>query len=196
MTDVVTILDDDGALVVVTEPQTVVIAEVNTDIELVTVDEQQTVVITETVDTDSVVTITDDLNVVITEEDAQVIVTLGEQGPPGRDGTNGGDTVQVSFSYGDATPAIITTAIAGKIIYRVAVHISVPFDGAGASLTIGDALVTYRLASAIEIDPTIVGSSETSPAYAYGVDTQILLSIDPGAGASQGSGLVTMYIQQ
>lgn len=129
------------------------------------------------------------------------VVTLGTQGPPGAAGVqgppgSGGGAIEINFAFGDATPATLITATAGKIVYGIGVHIRVPFDGVGAQVTVGDAGDLDRLMTAVENDLTSVGSNETNPAYAYGSNTQLLLSITPGAGASQGSGLVTIYIQQ
>jgi hypothetical protein len=78
----------------------------------------------------------------------------------------------------------------------VQIHIRVPFDGIGAALTVGDAGDTDRLMAAADNDPTAVGSYTTTPAYAYGSDTGLTLGITPGAGASQGAGVLVLYIQQ
>lgn len=157
----------------------------------VTVYEEQIVVVTN--DTPTQVHVSNDVTNVITE---------GKQGPPGTQGPIGpvgpgaSGAIEINFAFGDATPAILVTAPAGKLIFGVSLHIRVPFDGAGASLTVGDAGDLDRLMTAVENVPTSVGSNTTNPAYAYGVDTQLLLSITAGAGATQGSGLATIYIQQ
>lgn len=104
--------------------------------------------------------------------------------------------VEMNFAYGDATPATIATAIAGKLVYGVGLHIKTPFDGVGATLRVGDAGQLDRLMTTAENAPGQVGSSTTTPAHAYGADTQILLSITPGAGATTGSGVVILHIQQ
>jgi len=132
---------------------------------------------------------------VVTEEKAIVVVSLGEQGPQGPAGADG-NFIEVAFAYGDASPAVIATALAGKAVFQVGLHILVPFDGGAPELTIGDASNPDRLMAAHENDPTQVGSNTTAPAYVYGEDTELILTIVPGAGASQGSGLVTLSIQQ
>ena len=70
--------------------------------------------------------------IVVTVEDRQVvtrdvvergIVFAGEQGPPGPygpPGPPGAIAVEVTFAFGDATPAPQTTALAGKLVYCVA----------------------------------------------------------------------------
>jgi len=127
------------------------------------------------------------------------VVAAGQQGPAGATGPAGppgAAAVEIAFAYGDATPVALTTATAGKLVYGVDIHIRTAFDGSGAALTVGDAGDTARLMAANENDPTAVGSYTTTPAYAYGSDTGLTLSITPGAGASQGAGVLVLYIQQ
>jgi hypothetical protein len=133
---------------------------------------------------------------VLVEQAQTIVVAAGSQGPAGPPGAAGAPAIEMNFAFGDASPAVITLAEAGKVIYNVNLHITVPFDGAGASLTVGDAAEPDRFMKAYENDPTQVGSNETNPAYQYGVGTQVILTIMPGGGASQGAGLVTFVIQQ
>ena len=117
----------------------------------------------------------------------------GEQGDPGPPGTSGG--IEFPFSWGDASPETITTIPSGKLIYEVQVHIQTAFDGASPQLQIGDAGQADRLMQAGQLDPTQEGSYSVSPAKVYGSDTDILLTIDPGGGATAGSGLVVIFVQ-
>lgn len=121
------------------------------------------------------------------------VVTVGEAGQPG---LNGSGALEFPFAYGDATPAAVTTATAGKMVYGVQVNIKTPFDGTGAALVVGDAGQANRLMAATENDPFNVGNNITNPAHAYAAGTGILLGITPGAGATQGAGLLVLHIQQ
>ena len=123
-------------------------------------------------------------------------VNVGRAGKDGQPGINGSGAIFVNFAYGDATPAALILAIPNKLVYKVQLHIKTPFDGVGASLQVGDATSLDRLMKSTENDPALVGSNETNPAYAYGAETPLLLSINAGAGATQGSGLLILYIQQ
>ena len=146
--------------------------------------------------------------VVVTIEDRQVvtrdvvereIVFAGEQGPPGPAGPigpPGSVAVEAAFAFGDATPATVTTALAGKLVYGVELYIKTPFDGASPQVVVGDAGQADRLMAASENDLTSVGGNHSTPAHAYASDTPILLSITPGAGATQGSGVIVLRIQQ
>ncbi len=136
---------------------------------------------------------------VVVDRGVAGVVAAGQQGPQGLvgpQGPAGGAAIEVAFAYGDATPVAAATALTGRLVYGVQIHIRVPFDGIGAALTVGDAGDTDRLMAAADNDPTAVGSYTTTPAYAYGSDTGLTLGITPGAGASQGAGVLVLYIQQ
>lgn len=123
-------------------------------------------------------------------------VFAGEQGPQGPPGSAGAASVEFNFAFGDATPATVVTALANKLVYSVQLHIRVPFNGTGAVLTVGDAAQPDRLMKATENDVLTAGANTTAPAHAYAVNTPVLLSITPGAGASQGAGVLILGIQQ
>lgn len=150
-------------------------------------------------DTDYIVAETPRVQHVVADRTVSGVVAVGQQGPAGATGPAGppgAAAVEVAFAYGDATPVALTTALSGKLVYGVQIHIRVPFNGTGAALTVGDAGDTERLMAAADNDPASVGSYTTTPAYAYGSDTGLTLSITPGAGASQGAGVLVLYIQQ
>ena len=123
------------------------------------------------------------------------IVTVAEQGEPGIDGTDGIGQHTFPFSWGDATPASLMSVSAGQMILAVTISLGVPFNGAGASLSLGDAGDTGRLLASNMIDPTVVGAFENAPCLRFGSNTQILLTIVPGTGASSGSGVVSLYLE-
>lgn len=150
-------------------------------------------------DSELIVVTVDDTQIVAREAAERSVVFGGEQGPQGPvgpPGPAGAASVELIFAFGDATPSPITTALAGKLVYSVQVHIRVPFDGAGAALTVGDAGQADRLMKASENDVLTVGANTTAPAHAYAVDTPLSLSITPGAGATQGAGVLVLGIQQ
>lgn len=110
-------------------------------------------------------------------------------------GGGGGSAVSYSFAYGDATPAPLLVGAANKAIYSVILHILEAFNGVGASLTVGDAGQPDRLMLANQNNPAAPASYAATPDYVYGSNTQLLLSITPGAGATQGRGLLTIEVQ-
>lgn len=124
-----------------------------------------------------------------------VILEVAEQGPHGPPGANGSGGIEFPFAWGDASPRQIVIAVAGKLIYGVQIHVSTAFDGVGASLTVGDAIQADRLMSVYKSDPNTVGTYTASPSHKYGAATPILLTINPGAGASAGAGLLTIFTE-
>lgn len=153
-------------------------------------------------DSELIVVTVEDRQVVTRDAVERVIVFAGEQGPPGPAGATGPTgppgsvAVEAAFAFGDATPTAIVTALAGKLVYGVELYIKTPFDGVGAQVVVGDAAQSDRLMAANENDLSAVGGNHTTPAHAYAVDTPVLLSVTPGAGASQGAGVIVLRIQQ
>lgn len=117
-------------------------------------------------------------------------VIRGEQGPPGNQG------LEIPFAWGDATPKLLLLGTAGKLVYNVQLHIDVAFNGVNATLEVGDLIDPDRLMRADQNAPSEAGSYSVSPNYRYVSDTNIYLTITPGVGASTGSGLLTLFIEQ
>lgn len=105
-----------------------------------------------------------------------------------------GSAIQIPFAFGDASPKLIYTALAGQTVFTAQVVIQTAFDGDGAALTLGDAGTAGQLMSASQVAPTFPAEYETNPAYTYTSDTDIRLSITPGEGCTQGSGYVLLEI--
>lgn len=107
-----------------------------------------------------------------------------------------GDTLQMTFGYGDASPADVATAPAGRALLSVRLVILEAFDGIGAALTVGDATVPDRFITASQNAPGVVGLYETTPLFTYGSATNVLLTITPGSGATRGRGLIQLEYAQ
>ena len=108
----------------------------------------------------------------------------------------GGDSKQKSlpFSYGDVTTQIIYTAIAGQRITKIELGFDVAFNVA-SSLKVGDGANIQRLMDTGQNNPLRGGIYGTTPFYKYLANTNILLTINAGAGCSQGSGTVIIYYE-
>ena len=120
----------------------------------------------------------------------------GAQGIQGIPGPSGVGVLEIAFAFGDATPKNLVVATANKQVYSVGIHIHTAFNGTGAALAVGDSGNTSRLMATTQNDPTAVGTYAVAPNHRYGAGTQLLLTITPGGGASQGAGLVTLQIEQ
>ena len=127
------------------------------------------------------------------EEVAVEVLLAGPAGPRGADGSG---AIEMPFGYGDATPRLITTVPAGKFVYEVDLIITTAFNGVGAALAVGDAGIADRLLAIAENAPGTLGTYTTHPNVAYLVGTAVNLTITPGAGASQGAGIVRLIVQQ
>lgn len=106
----------------------------------------------------------------------------------------GQSLISIPFSYGDASPKPISTIAAGKTIFTATIVIQTPFNGTGAALTLGDGGMGDRLMGVNQNDPTYAAEYETNPGYTYSAETQILLTIAPGAGCTQGNGYVLLEV--
>jgi|GEM_PF-5428959 len=101
-------------------------------------------------------------------------------------------STNLSFSFGDASPVNVIIAQVGQLIESVKILILTPFDGVGASLEVGDVGQSDRLLLQNQVNPSVAATYESNPNYTYGSITQIELTINPGTGATQGSGLLVI----
>jgi len=108
---------------------------------------------------------------------------------------SGGIEYFYPFAFGDATPTALCTVAAGKRVLEAEISITTAFDGAGAGLSIGDAGGVGNLMPVAFNAPDTAGTYSASPNYLYAVATVVHLYITPGAGATQGNGVVRLKIQ-
>ena len=141
-------------------------------------------------DTNDEVIINDDAQAVISLNERIEVVTLGVQGDKGEAGMDSGEQPASSFSFNEPTPKVLKTLTAGRLISEINLSIRVPFDGSGASLAIGTASAPGELVASNENDPSRLLQFEFSPDVQYPAGTEIILTINPGTGATQGSGVV------
>jgi hypothetical protein len=129
------------------------------------------------------------------ETGAFLIVQETEQGPPGPPGSSGSGAALVqAFSWGDASPAIITTVLANKTVFKVEIIILVGFDTL-STITVGDSTNTSRLLDASSVDAQNLGTYQTNPDFKYLANTAVNIYITPGIGNTVGNGLILIYIQ-
>jgi len=127
---------------------------------------------------------------VSTQEAVIEVEAAGPRGAAGEPGT--GAAIEVPFSYGDATPEFLMTVPDAELVQKVGILITTPFNGVGAALKIGSSLAPASLMAQGENNPAEAGTYETHPNVSYGAATGIYLTTTPGAGASQGAGVVTL----
>lgn len=123
----------------------------------------------------------------------QVVIetTSGRQGPPGPAGPQG-PAIDLPFSYGDASPAIVATVM-GTVV-AVSVVITTPFDGTGAAISVGTSGSPELLMPEAQNYPDSVARYEANPGQ-Y-VSGNVLVFITPGSGASTGAGMIYVEVTQ
>lgn len=117
------------------------------------------------------------------------VITIGVQGPPGVDNVG----IRHTFAFGDATPTLIFSTSSNDTVYRVELTITTPFDGIGASLSIGSQGNPLELLSTNQVDPYTIGTYQSNECVKYTSPTDVKLFITPGSGASTGSGFILIY---
>jgi hypothetical protein len=101
---------------------------------------------------------------------------------------------QFGFAFGDASPRLLYVA---GLVRTITLDIDRAFDGAGPSITVGTIASPDLLMGASTNDPLTVGSYEISPSYSQAslaAGLGVYLSIVPGSGCTQGSGVI--YLQE
>lgn len=96
----------------------------------------------------------------------------------------------IDFSYGDASPAVVHTMSAASEIVQVSLQIEQAFNGSGAAISLGTLTSPGLLFSSAMNNPAVVGVFEFSPREEIPAGADIILTITPGAGASQGAGQI------
>lgn len=137
----------------------------------------------------------DDSILLLRDEGITQVIAVGAQGPAGISGDSGLGNIELEFAWNDVTTVNLSTIPADKLILSVQIFITTVFNGTNPALQIGDAGMINRLMDTTQVNPALVSEYSVSPLYQYGVDTQTILTITPGAGASTGAGLVKIKVQ-
>lgn len=101
-----------------------------------------------------------------------------------------------TFGYGDASPSLIAQAKTGKAIFKAEIHLNTVFNGSAPALSIGDSSDIESVFPALANDPSTIGSYSFSPNKIFNVDTDLNLTITPGAGTTTGSGVIILFMEQ
>lgn len=102
--------------------------------------------------------------------------------------------IKVPFSWGDSTPKLIATVPANTTVFTSIISVTETFNGVGTGLRLGDANDLTRFLD-LPSQGLIEGyETESNVTFTYTQSTQLLLSITPGVGATQGRGFVIIEI--
>lgn len=119
-----------------------------------------------------------------------------QYGPLCYDGSawKGTQHLEVPFSYSSVSPLVLTNLRPADRLMRSEVAVDVTFDGIGASLELGSASSPGAVFSTADIPVSIVDTCRTFARLEVVVQEDLVLTIVPGAGATQGSGRVFLEI--
>jgi hypothetical protein len=117
------------------------------------------------------------------------IINISELG--GLGGSSG--DISRTFSFGDATPDLIGKVLNDLTISTCRVVIDTPFNGIGATVSVGTLSSPEMIMAQTDLLPSEVGIYESSPQMTNIVPQNFYIFITPGAGASSGSGRVFIY---
>ena len=109
---------------------------------------------------------------------------------------NNPGAIDVIFNYGDASPRLLFNAPANKAIINVSILILTSFNGTGATLSVGTLASPQLIMASTDNAPSILSTWSNNPNTVFGINTGVYLTITPGSGATQGSGLITITVQQ
>ena len=118
------------------------------------------------------------------------VAQVAAPGPQGQRGQPGdGVYPTIEFAFGDASPAVVLVLNPGtQEITGVALQVEQGFNGVGASIAFGIAGQPELLMAAAENDPATEGNYDTTPRVELAGGTQLVITINPGAGATVGRG--------
>lgn len=100
-----------------------------------------------------------------------------------------------NFIFSDASPKKVFTVPAGYSIITCQIIIITAFDDVATTLKVGTLALNNKYMNDTANVPTESGEYETNPYQAVLVDTDIYLTLSPGASI-QGSGVVQMELDQ
>lgn len=131
---------------------------------------------------------------VVDRSDVIALTTPGVQGPKGDPGLSpAGLLPPINFAFGDATPATVAMLGDTSEVVGISLQIEEAFDGAGASIALGTADAPESLLATWQSDPTDgAGVYETTPRVELPAGTAIVLTLNPGAGATRGRGQIVL----
>lgn len=183
--DVLVIERDDPTSIVTTEIETVLVVEETEQTGIVHI-ETETVLL---VETEVTVLMETEIETVLVVEDIEVtVLEVAEQGPAG---PGGGALTTINFSFGDAA-RVIALSLMGRIVSAVNINVATPFNGVGASLSIGTLTAPNLLVAPTQLDLSVATEFEIKPNVKFQSPTDIYLTITPGAGATQGAGWLVL----
>lgn len=127
---------------------------------------------------------------VVVDSTGVTVVSIGTQGPVGATGPAGTSAPPVSFSFGDASPVVISTGQPSQVILEITVNVVTAFNGLGAALSVGTSAFPSLYVTSQQVDLATEAEFEVSVGKTVAANTDIIVTIDPGTEATVGAGWV------
>lgn len=118
------------------------------------------------------------------------VVSVGTQGPVGATGPSGSSAPPVNFSFGDASPMVVSSGQPAQMILQITVNVVTAFNGLGASLSIGTLASPSLYVDSAQLDLAVESEFEINVGKSIAAATDIVATITPGAGATTGYGWI------
>lgn len=96
--------------------------------------------------------------------------------------------VQIPFAFNNISPRIVHTLPAAMIIISATLAVKTAFDGVGATLKVGTAQNPELLIAESDNLPSFAANFGVEMSESLDEGTQIIITTNPGAGASAGAG--------
>lgn len=98
----------------------------------------------------------------------------------------------IAFAFGDASPRSVLALLTTQTVLQVNANIVSPFNGVGATLSLGTFAQPSLLVAPAHVDLGIPAEFEVNPNARLIGPIDIVLTITPGAGATQGDGWIVI----
>jgi len=107
-----------------------------------------------------------------------------------------GERVAVAaFTFATPSPLLIAPLFPASVINSAQVLISTTFNGAGASLALGVTGTPNLIFAPGDVTVTVADTYASAEVFGPALVGSVLLTIVPGAGATQGAGLVVVKLK-
>lgn len=100
--------------------------------------------------------------------------------------------IKVPFQYNNPSPKNVAIVPANAVVSQVDVIVTIPFNDANATLSLGTVANTSLLLNTTDSKPNIAGTYAAMPGQLFVSDTWAVLTINPGSSTT-GSGMIVIY---
>ena len=129
-------------------------------------------------------------NQILRPQPTKVINSI-TKGPKGDKGEPGGSVPAIDFSFGDAPTVVFTAPAAGNVVYA-RVIVETVFNGTDPQFQLGTVATPDLIVQADQVNLGAGYEYEVTMDEHVAAGTQLLITLTPGAGATQGTGVLIL----